>query len=366
MAHFNLELEGEFKAMAPVMEEHEEHILAKQNVVGLGLGPKIKNERETGDNCVTVFVTHKVDPEMLSEDDRIPATVSKFKTDVVETGEIFAGALTSADTAKVEQIVRNLLGNQDVVDREVQPMPTLLDQEEVMVEEEIRIELLRNRVRPVIGGYSIGHYRITAGTMATAVIDRSAYPGMPQKYYILSNNHVLANSNNARIGDPILQPGPIDGGRHPRDTVARLSRFVTILWGTGSNPNTWPRNYVDAAIAEAPFHVIRPDIYWLGRVDGSAHARVGEILQKTGRTTNFTTGRVRAINSTVVVNYGGGRRAKFVHQIVTNRMSAGGDSGSLVCNEKHQAVGLLFAGSSRITICNNIHMVERQLGIKFA
>ena len=29
---------------------------------------------------------------------------------------------------------------------------------------------------------------------------------------ILSNNHVLANSNNASIGDTILQPGTADGG----------------------------------------------------------------------------------------------------------------------------------------------------------
>jgi hypothetical protein len=31
--------------------------------------------------------------------------------------------------------------------------------------------------------------------------------GVPTKFYLLSNNHVLANSNNAMIGDPILQPG---------------------------------------------------------------------------------------------------------------------------------------------------------------
>ncbi len=366
MAHMHLDLEGEFKEMAPIMEEHEEPILAKPNVVGMGLSTKIKADRETGDHCIAVFVSQKLDKSMLRDEDLVPATLGKFKTDVVETGEIFAGALTAADTAKVEQIVKNLLGNHDLMMRETQPLPTLLDQEEEMVEEEIRIELLRQRVRPAMGGLSIGHYRVTAGTIATAVIDRSAYPGMPQRYYILSNNHVLANSNNARVGDPILQPGPVDGGRHPRDTIAHLTRWVNIRFGSGTDISTYPNNFVDAAIAEANFHDIRREVYWLGVVHGIGRPRLGEIVCKTGRTSNFTTGVIRAINATVLVNYGGGRRAKFIRQIMTSRMSAPGDSGSLVCNEKHEAVGLLFAGSSQVTICNDIRFVEMQLGIKIA
>ncbi len=366
MAQIQMELEGEFKAMAPVLEEHEEPILARQNVVGLGLSTKLKDERETGDHCIAVFVSQKMDKSMLREEDLVPPTLGKFKTDVVETGEIFAGALTAADTAKVEQIVKNLLGNHDLMMREAQPLPTLLDQEEEMVEEEIRIELLRQRVRPVMGGMSIGHYRVTAGTMATAVIDRSAYPGMPQRYYILSNNHVLANANNARIGDPILQPGPIDGGRHPRDTIAHLSRWVNIRFGTGADPGAFPNNYVDAAIAEANFHDIRREVYWMGVMHGIGKPQLNAIVSKTGRTSNYTTGVIRAINATVIVNYGGGRRAKFVRQIMTTRMSAPGDSGSIVCDEDLRAIGLLFAGSSRVTLCNDICLVEWQLGIKVA
>jgi len=34
---------------------------------------------------------------------------------------------------------------------------------------------------------------------------------------------------------------------------------------------------------------------------------VGNTVEKTGRTTNFTTGKIIAINATVDVNYGGGR-----------------------------------------------------------
>ncbi|WDN90224.1 hypothetical protein BuS5_03195 [Desulfosarcina sp. BuS5] len=173
----------------------------------------------------------------------------------------------------------------------------------------------------------------------------------------LSNNHVLANSNNARIGNPILQPGPYDGGRYPRDLIARLSRYVSIRFGGSSN-------YVDAAIAEGQFHDLDRQIYWIGYVKGVRAVRVGEIVQKTGRTTNYTTGRVTAINATVNVNYGGSRVARMVRQIITTNMSAGGDSGSLLCDLNENAVGLLFAGSSRVTIHNDIRYVQRLLGIR--
>ncbi len=52
-------------------------------------------------------------------------------------------------------------------------------------------------------GSSIGHYKVTAGTLGGFVRDREGV-------YILSNNHVLANSNKAEGPDPILLPGPAD------------------------------------------------------------------------------------------------------------------------------------------------------------
>jgi hypothetical protein len=178
----------------------------------------------------------------------------------------------------------------------------------------------------------------------------------------LSNNHVLANSNNAKIGDAILQPGPYDGGTIPNDIIARLSRFVPIKWKTSSSA---PCNYVDAAIAEGQFHELNREIYWIGYIKQLYIApKVGDIVEKTGRTTNFTTGKVTAINATVDVNYGGGRVARFCRQILTTNMSAGGDSGSLVCDRDERAVGLLFAGSSTVTVLNNILYVQVLLGIR--
>lgn len=324
--------ENVYEAIAEVCEKDQDTLLAKQNVVGVGTGHKIKAEKDTGEPCIMVFVSQKLDKPELRAQDMVSKEIKGLKTDVLETGEIFAG------------------------------QGFVPDNTEVPVKEEIGIEILKQRIRPAMGGFSVGHYKITAGTIGTCVYDMNPFPGIPRRYYILSNNHVLANSNNARIGDPILQPGPYDGGTVPRDIIARLSRFVPIRFKT---PTSIPLNYVDAAIAEGEFHNLNREIYWIGYVKQvNSRPKLGDIVEKAGRTTNFTTGKILALNATVDVNYGGSRVARFARQIVTTNMSAGGDSGSLVCDIEEGAVGLLFAGSSRVTIVNSILPVQHYLGIR--
>jgi S1-C subfamily serine protease len=321
-----------YLALSKVYDKEPEIFFQKPNVVGVAAGNKVSKGKDTGEPCITVLVSQKLDEPLLSKEDFIPKTVSGFKTDVIETGEIFAGSA----------------------------MPT--SDNEVSIKEELGIETLSQRVRPAMGGFSVGHYKITAGTIATCVYDLEPFPGIPKKYYILSNNHVLANSNNAKIGDPILQPGPYDGGTIPRDVIARLSRYVPIKFKT---PTYAPLNYVDAAIAEGDFHNLNRDIYWIGIVQQvKSNPKVGDVVEKTGRTTNFSTGKIIALNATVDVNYGSGLVARFAKQIITTNMSAPGDSGSLVCDIKEGAVGLLFAGSSTVTIVNSILYVQSLLKIR--
>ena len=122
---------------------------------------------------------------------------------------------------------------------------------------------------------------------------------------------------------------------------------------------------MDAAIAEVQFHDANREIYWLGYLSkGLGIVVPGNVVQKTGRTTNFTTGKVVSVNATIDVNYGGGKVARFAKQIVTEAMSAGGDSGSLVTDLQEQAVGLLFAGSPTHTIMNPIPYVQSLLKIR--
>ena len=77
---------------------------------------------------------------------------------------------------------------------------------------------------------------------------------------------------------------------------------------------------------------------------------------------------VWAINATVNVGYDSGV-ARFVNQIIITpgNFSAGGDSGSLIVVEKgkdaRKPVGLLFAGSTSITVANPIGAVLSRFGV---
>jgi hypothetical protein len=281
-----------------------------------------------------VLVESKLPRDMLSADDLVPERLDEVATDVVETGLLFAEGHHEVHHHPHEHA------------------------------HEAAVQLLRSRVRPAQGGYSCGHYKITAGTLGTCCYDLAPFPSMPQQYYILSNNHVLANSNDANIGDPILQPGPVDGGTVANDTIARLSRWVPIRFVEGDRA---PCNYVDAAIAQGEFHDLDRQIYWIGHVQRLYNQpQPGDVVMKTGRTTNFTTGRVQNINATVNVNFGGGRVARFCRQILTDNMSAGGDSGSIVVDLDRRGVGLLFAGSSEVTIVNHLNWVQALLRVRVA
>jgi hypothetical protein len=247
-----------------------------------------------------------------------------------------------------------------------------------------------NRWRPAPGGVSIGHYQITAGTLGAVVRDRSTGDRL-----ILSNNHVIANSNDADPGDLILQPGPIDGGSPGEDTIAHLERFCPIEFasepGSCDVADTYARvgntiagwlgskhrvntiqsdpqavNLVDAAVARpVNDNDILDEIIEIGTVQGTEAGHLGMSLRKSGRTTSFTTGQITLINATVEINYGGDRKARFEDQLVTGPMSQGGDSGSLVvAGDSLKAVGLLFAGSAQSMIFNPIQAVLNCLEVE--
>jgi hypothetical protein len=171
-------------------EQHQDEFLAKNNVVGVAVGLKESEGVVTDEVAVVVLVQEKKPLAALSAADLIPKEIDGLKTDVIEVGY-----LRAQQTA-------------------------------------------RDRFRPIIpSGVSIGHYKITAGTLGTMVKDKTT--GEP---LVLSNNHVLANSNDATVGDAVLQPAAMDGGREPGDLVARLERFQRIFFTdeTMTDPNQPP------------------------------------------------------------------------------------------------------------------------------
>ena len=333
------------KGLDKAHEVAVDEILPRNNVIGVASGIKWKNGQPTGEPALLILVSQKLPKDAITKKDLIPSKCQDMQTDVLAIGNVFA----SPDPDP--------------------PPPPVIDGADAQV--------LTGRVRPAKGGYSVGHKNITAGTIGTCVYKMlpggSINPathgvGIPPKFYILSNNHVLANSNLGAIGDAILQPGPIDGGADPADRIARLSEFIPITFAPAV-PVANHQNLVDAAIAEGNFSDLDREIYWSCCVRGwrqKANVTVGTLVKKTGRTTNFTTGRITAVNATVDVNYGGGRTARFRDQILTTPMSAGGDSGSLITTLDNVAVGLLFAGSAQVTIANQIENVRNLLRVEVA
>ncbi len=216
--------------------------------------------------------------------------------------------------------------------------------------------------RPAPLGVSTGHPDITACTVGARLKD------VVGNLFVLSNNHCYADVNAAKIGDAVIQPGTFDGGSSPADDIGNLADFQIIDFSPGGT------NEIDAAIASTTDLLVgnttTSDCYGTPKSTTIA-AAVNMKVKKCGRTTGLTKGSIIAINATVNVNYGAPGVATFVNQIVTTNISAGGDSGSLVVvdgkgkskNDDRKPVGLLYAGSSSITILNPIDLVLNHFGM---
>jgi len=291
------------QVIARALKLNEDELLSKANVVGVGIGEKIRGGFSQNRLCLKIYVEKKLIAKKLTKAEFIPREIARIETDVEEVGKIVAQANTG-------------------------------------------------RYRPAPGGVSLGHYKITAGTLGCLVKDKKS-----GKVLILSNNHVLANSNKAEKGDPILQPGPYDGGKKPKDLIGYLENWIEINFKKEAN-------LVDAALARPKVSGdVRPEIMLIGSPQGLTKAKIGMPIQKSGRTTGYTTGKVKDISASVKVNYDN-QTALFRGQILTTNMSQGGDSGSLVLDMKARAVGLLFAGSEQVTILNPINEVLRLLNVE--
>jgi len=328
-----------------LLQKRSKELLSRANVVATGVGFKVTDGRRTETPSIICSVERRVPASTLSPKDLVPQELDGVPTDVIETGRI--RALQS---------------------------PT-------------------GRFRPAPGGVSVGHRDITAGTLGCWV-------HRDGQWMILSNNHVLANSNAAEIGDPILQPGPYDTGGYPDDQIAVLEDFVRINFPGDSNggsngdsggcgiagsivsvlngiaevlgSSTRVRSYstrqvdnlVDAAIARPlKEEDVLPEILNIGTVAGTASAQLGTAVKKSGRTTGFTQGEILQVDVTVDVQYGTNLVARFTDQLMAGAMSKGGDSGSAVLDDQNRLVGLLFAGSDQTTIINRIENVFDSLNL---
>jgi hypothetical protein len=230
----------------------------------------------------------------------------------------------------------------------------------------------RRSCRPVVMGCSVGHSdATTAGTGTLGAIVRRQ-----GRWFALSNNHVLAVENRARIGDVVLQPGLEDGGSVPQDQFGSVESWITL--------HRDRNNVVDAALANIASTCPCDPTLLRDIVNGQDRHLTGvgpEFLEqgmqvyKNGRTTGARVGQITAFElGGLIVGYEMGALA-FDNQIEIagdgNAFSGSGDSGSLIVNEQIQAIGLLFARSSfggaggfGLTYANPIRTVLAELNVE--
>ena len=299
--------------------------IANNNVCGVGIGGKVTQGVISDEVAIRVYVRDKIPRHQLTRETIVPSNFDGVATDIIEVREIIAG--------------KNMKTWQRY-----------------------------GKHRPAYGGISVGHGDITAGTLG-CLVEREGIK------YILSNNHVLADINKAKINDPILQPGPMDGGTYPDDCIARLSEFKHIEFGPEGNK-------IDAAIAcvgcsssPSPEEQdrVRRELLVVGRPlkPLKKPAQLYQSVRKYGRTTGHTVGVITELSADIWVR-AGRQRAFFKDQIGISGVgndpfSSGGDSGSLIVDAvTRRALALLFAGGKGMTFANAIQDVLDYFNVTIA
>ena len=292
------------------------------NIVGVGIGKKIKGGQPTATDAVRVYVNRKFPKAQIPQPQLVPTAIRGVPTDVVETGRFRAFALP--------------------------PPPTTP----------------RDRFRPIRPGTSIGPppigNMVEAGTLGAIVKSGGAQ-------YILSNNHVLASEDKLPAGTAIFQPALLDKGNQTTDQVATLSKTVPLS-PKGNNSVDCAIAAIDKAVPSDP--TVLPKVGKLATTS-PIDATDGMKVHKVGRTTGYTTGSVLDISADVNIQYDIGTLT-FQGQILIapdqgQMFSDAGDSGSLIVDRGlGRATGLLFGGSPKSTIANHISDVLTALQIQLA
>lgn len=270
-------------------------------------------------------------------------TDSKFK----ENSTIAVWETEPTIDAAGDEVIHVGLSKGELTIKEAQDLPSEIDGVKIVYyyTGELRF-MTHQRYDPLFGGCSIAAIDITAGTNAHVVWDKDTLDP-----YFLTNEHVVSNSENVDtayppVGHPIVQPGPLDGGKYPNDIVGYLNRVGGMKMAALSGK---PCN-IDAALVD-PVRDYDPTVFLgLGSLveRKHVHAKVGDEVIKSGRTTGVTTNVVSAVN--VSANIGGlswGNPVTMEGLIQTqSSFVQGGDSGSRVWKKNTmQPIGLVFAGS---------------------
>jgi len=286
-----------------IKERHERDLLEIPGVVGVGVGQSINVYVEEYTPQIATLIPEELDGE---------------KTVIIETGKIILLPV-------------------------MQPIP---------VATAIYTERT-GRFRPVPGGVSIGAPQITAGTLGCQAVDKKSRDLLLG----LSNAHVCytpwGELEGAGKGNPILQPGPADGGTL-NDQIGTVDRYIPVKL---DEPNL-----VDAAAFTSK--ILKKEILEIGEPDRLADPYPGMNIVKSGRSSGVTYSRIIDCSATVKVE--GWGTCIFRDQVVCQpACMIPGDSGSLwLEQDTFRVVALGFAGSPVVSVACKARHVEELLGIE--
>jgi hypothetical protein len=276
-----------------------------RNIIGFGIAGKKTVGKQLGEICLKVYVKKKLPSSKLSSKKQIPSSLKIFD----------------------------------------QSEEVITDVEELGT---IKPQGYDGRYRPALPGCSVSHIAGRPGTFG-CVVHKDG------QRFLLSCSHVVAMSGAANIGDLILQPNVSDPGNN---IIGRLAEFVPFDF------SSFPGDQVDAGLVSPTNDSLIQETF----IDGTnAHESrsplEGMQVQLIGFVSGHTLGQVVDTFFRFTMTYPTGSVA-FSDQILCTKMSAEGDSGSLLMDMENHAVGLLIGGSFNSSVCNPIRSILRKLDVE--
>lgn len=322
------------------IKEYREFLLNKENVTGVSRGLRVDEDGNviSDEEVWVVTVKEKKDEFELASSDVVPKSIDGVDTIVRDFGDIKA---------------------------------------------QNESEVYKEKTRPLKGGISFGLENGPSGTLGVSLESEN-------RFYLLSNNHVIADTNDAQIGSDLIQPASADSERRnycgeleryvkisfkenplfPKSGLfSKLCQFFTGFFGRDDSSSkiietNSKYNQVDCALGQLRSCSTKiNELLNVGKIRGIRKPELGMPVKKVGRTSGVTRGQIIQIDATIEVGFSFGRKAMFEDQIVTTPISSPGDSGSVVLDEDNYLVGLLFSGSEKVTILNPIDLVFDNLNI---
>jgi len=83
-------MQADYQRARSVKENYEAQLMAKANVVGVGIGMRMRGGEPVGEVSLVVMVTHKLPRSQLTPEDIVPGEIEGVLVDVQEVGEFEA------------------------------------------------------------------------------------------------------------------------------------------------------------------------------------------------------------------------------------------------------------------------------------